>query len=361
PRDTSSIIQVNTTALISGTFTINNTIAASATNFQSFTSAINHIGCGINGPVTFNVATGTGPYNEQLIINPISGASNTNRITFKGNLNSLTFDPTVATSRHVLWLNGADHVTFDSLNITAGGTVAGWGVVLTNQADSNAIKNCTIDVGNISSTSTNFIPLVLNGSSNTTATSGNNGNGNLFENNTLNSGYYGFYFYGNSASTTQNFGNIFRGNIVRDFYNYGCLVLYASNGTVFSKNDFSRPNRTNSTTAGGIYLSTGTRGTLVEKNKVHNLFDAFLTSTSTVYAYGCVADAVAGQENRIINNIAYNFNGNGAHYGIYNSGGDSMIAYHNTIIMDDGAGTGGAYGLFQTTAATGIVFKNNIV
>ncbi len=359
--DTSSTIKVNTTDLISGSFTINATLPSGSGNFNSFADAINHIRCGINGPVTFTVSPGSGPYIEQVEFPTIPGASATNKITIKGNNETLTFTPTVATSRHVLWLNGADHVTIDSLNITVGGTIAGWGVVLTNQADSNRIRNCTIDVSNPTSTSSNFIPIVINGANNTTAVSGNNGNGNIIEKNILLNGFYSFYFYGNSTSTTQNINNQFKGNIAKDFYSYGILVVYASEGTLISKNDFSRPTRTNSTGTGAINISTGSRGVLFEKNRVHNLFDAFLTSTSIAYGALVSADAEVGKENKIINNAFYNFNGNGTHYGISNSSADHMQAYHNTIVMNDAAATGIAYGLHQTTAAVGIDFRNNIV
>lgn len=358
----STPVEVLVNTGIAGNFTIDRNLPSSSTNFISFADAIAALACGVTGPVKFTVAQGSGPYTEQVAIPSINGASSTNKITIKGNNESLTFTPTVATSRHVLWLNGADHFSIDSLNISVGGTVAGWGIVLTNQADSNMISNCTIDVGNASSTSTNFIPIVINGANNTTATSGNNANGNVFEKNTLLNGYYGFYLYGSSTSTTQNTGNVFRSNIVKEFYNYGVLATYASQGTLISKNDFSRPARTNSTTAGGVSISTGCRGVLVEKNKVHNLFDAQLSSTSI--AYGVLvtgADAVVGNENKIINNVFYNFNGNGTHYGISNSSSDHMQAYHNTIVMNDAAATGIAYGLHQTTAATGVNFRNNLV
>ncbi|MFY7886933.1 MAG: hypothetical protein ACOVOV_19025, partial [Dolichospermum sp.] len=357
--DTSSVVQVNTAVLASGSYSINSGIPTGGSNFQSFTEAVNYIGCGVNGPVTFTIAPG-GTYTEQIMIPAIAGASSTNKITFKGNLATLTFTPTDAANRHVLWLNGADHVTVDSLNVTVGGTVAGWGVVLTNQADSNTIKNCTIDVGNATSTSANFIPVVINGVANTTDTSGNNGNYNLFENNSLLNGYYGFYVYGNSASNTQNVGNIFRGNSVKDYYNYGLYGIYLRS-TVISANDFSRPARTNSTTTAGVFLTTGCLGSLIEKNKINNLFDAFATSTSTAYGIYISADATTGLENRLINNLIYNFNGNGTHYGIYNTGGDSMLVYHNTIILDDANATGAGYGIYQTTAATGIQILNNII
>lgn len=359
----STSLQVTSPALIpASSFTINKNIMSSPTNFQSFAAAFDYLKCGISGPIQFTVAQGSGPYTEQVAIPIINGVSSTNRITIKGNNETLTFSPTVATSRHTLWLNGADYLTVDSLNITTGGSVAGWAVVLTNQADSNIFKNCTIDVGNATSTSTNFIPVVINGANNSIATSGNNGNNNIFERNTILSGVYGFYLYGNATNgSTQNIGNVFRNNIVKDFYNYGVYMLYASTGTTVSKNDISRPARTNTGTTAGVYLNTGCLNVLVEKNKIHNLFDAQLTSTSACYGVQVNADGKAGSENKVINNLIYNFNGNGTHYGIYNLGGDSMWAYHNTIVLDDAAATGTGVGIYQTTAATGLNIRNNII
>jgi hypothetical protein len=357
----STPVEVLVNSGLSGSFTINKNLPTGGNNFTSFADAVTAISCGITGPVTFTVAQGSGPYTEQVVIPSVNGVSSTNKITFKGNNESLTFTPTVSTNRHVLWLNGADHFVFDSLNIVVGGSVAGWGVVLTNQADSNIVRNCTINVGNSSSTSTFFIPIVINGVNNTTASSGNNGNGNIFEKNTILNGYYSFYLYGNASSTTQNTGNIFRNNIATDFYSYSVFATYASDGTIISKNDFSRPNRIGSTTTGGVSLSTGCRGVLIEKNKVHNLFDAMLTNTSITYGVFVGADAAPGVENKVINNLFYNYNGNGTHYGIGNSSGDHMQAYHNTIVMDNASATGIAYGLHQTAAATSVNFRNNLV
>ena len=81
----STSVYVNTPSTIAGTYTINKNAAASSTNFQSITSAINAMGCGITGAVVFNVVAASGPYNEKLTIPAISGASATNTITFNGN------------------------------------------------------------------------------------------------------------------------------------------------------------------------------------------------------------------------------------------------------------------------------------
>ena len=66
--------------LMAGTYTINNAVATGGTNFQSYNDALNAIRCGVRGPVVFNVAAGSGPYREQLIIPRIANTSATNRL-----------------------------------------------------------------------------------------------------------------------------------------------------------------------------------------------------------------------------------------------------------------------------------------
>ena len=55
-----------------GTYTINSAVVTGGTNFQSFSDAYYALRCGIAGPVIFNVASGSGPYNEQLIMDQVN-------------------------------------------------------------------------------------------------------------------------------------------------------------------------------------------------------------------------------------------------------------------------------------------------
>ncbi|MEX0635961.1 MAG: hypothetical protein WD135_04265, partial [Ferruginibacter sp.] len=72
---TSSSQIITTAAAVSGTFTINSALPTGGLNFQSFNDAYNYIKCGINAPVIFNVDAASGPYNEQLIMTAVPGAS----------------------------------------------------------------------------------------------------------------------------------------------------------------------------------------------------------------------------------------------------------------------------------------------
>ncbi|HRO41518.1 MAG TPA: right-handed parallel beta-helix repeat-containing protein, partial [Flavipsychrobacter sp.] len=342
------------------TYTINSTQATGGTNFQSFTHAIAALSCGIAGPVTFNVATGSGPYVEQLTIPQIGGASSTNTITFNGNGNSLDFSTLNSSSNRAgIKLDGADHITINNLVLNGADSAYGWGIHFTNGADSNTISNCTINVSK-SVTSQNHNGIVFSNSATTAASSGNNGNGNLIVGNTINGGYYNVAVYG--GSSTINNDNIVQNNNLKDFYLYGVYTLYNS-GLIISGNDISRPTRTNTGTASGILISTGNINNLVEKNRIHNVFDSMTTSTSAFTAIEITGDGTPGLENKIINNAIYNINGNGVVYGIQSTTSLYCHIYHNTISLDDlnATPTGITYGFYQSGTAAGIRFVNNIV
>ena len=68
-----------------GTYTINPALPPGGGNYQTMAAAVNALSCGISGPVIFNVAPGSGPYNEQVIIPPVGGTSAVNTVTFYGN------------------------------------------------------------------------------------------------------------------------------------------------------------------------------------------------------------------------------------------------------------------------------------
>ncbi|HSI91276.1 MAG TPA: hypothetical protein VK927_09175, partial [Adhaeribacter sp.] len=137
---TSAPVQVTTSAIpTSGTFTIDKGNPASATNFQSITAAIASIECGgVNGPTTFNVVAGSGPYNEQVVIPVIPGTSATNTVTINGNGNTISANP--SGNLGVVTLDGADFVKIDNFVLTVdAAATSGWGVQFLNSADNNTI------------------------------------------------------------------------------------------------------------------------------------------------------------------------------------------------------------------------------
>ena len=94
---------------VSGTLTIDANSAASATNFQNFSSLITYLTSantrsdagpsnsapfGVSGPLVVDVVANSGPYTGQVVFPNITGASATNTITINGNGNVIQFAPT---------------------------------------------------------------------------------------------------------------------------------------------------------------------------------------------------------------------------------------------------------------------------
>ena len=191
---TTTIYSCNT---LSGIYTINKNALASATNYQSFTTAAQALAnCGISGPVTFNVVTGTGPYNEQVVLSQINGASATNTITFNGNGNTIT-TTTGTTNQGLITLDGTAYVKFDNFVLTVdAAATTGAGVQLFNDANYNTISNNIINLPFASTSST--VNGIFSGS--TVTTGGSTTTGSKFQNNTINGGYYSIRLHGNTGA-----------------------------------------------------------------------------------------------------------------------------------------------------------------
>jgi len=361
---TSTAVQVTSPTLVSGTFSINKALPTGGGNFASFNDAYNYIKCGINGAVVFNVVAGSGPYNEQLNMVPVPGASATNTVTFNGNADTLAYLSTNSNEREVIKLNGADYIHFVNLVINAKGSSSseyGFAVQLINDADFNSFTNCTI-LSNKTSTSTNFAGIVISSSaSSATATGSPSCDNNIFTGNTIIGGYYGMTIV--ASSTTSNAGNLISNNKFRDFYNYGMYILGAFNTTI-QGNIFSRPTRTSVSDYYGIYLTGLSTKVNINANRFTDPFGGAPTSTNTFYGiYFSSVDALSQLENVVSNNLMYNLSGKGSVYGIYNYSSDNVWFYHNTLSLD-GAATSSTYvtrGFYQTSTAAGINFIDNLI
>ncbi|MBK8499022.1 MAG: right-handed parallel beta-helix repeat-containing protein [Flavobacteriales bacterium] len=111
-------------AQLNGSYTID---PGGGGNYISFTQAVNALTTlGLNGPVVFNVASGT--YTEQITIPDISGTSATNTITFRSQaLDSaavvLTWPTsTSATNNFTVQLNGVDRIILDRITLRRNGS-----------------------------------------------------------------------------------------------------------------------------------------------------------------------------------------------------------------------------------------------
>ena len=359
----STSVLVTSPALISGTFIINNVLPTGGNNFASFADALNHISCGINGPVVFNVEPGTGPYNEQVVIPEISGASATNTVTFNGNLSTIQFETSSSSDRHIIKLDGADHIILKKLNLYfQNAPTYGWGIHLTNGANYNKIDSNTINMSEITSTGSSNSGGIIGSGSNTSVFTDGDASYNTISNNTITGGYQGIIL---NASTGNVGGtkNVITKNMVRDFYAVGIEITEQDSATI-SYNNISRMGRSAVTTFAGIELGAGNQNSMVNANRIHDTHNAATSQSGLAYGiYSTGDDAPTGMENRFTNNLIYNFNsGTGTQYAIYNSSSDGAYYFHNTLVLDNGGSTSGTTrGFYQTTTADNIQFKNNIV
>jgi trimeric autotransporter adhesin len=361
----SNVATVTSPPVPGGVYTISptGTTWPAGTNFNSFNDAYNAIKCGISSTVIFNVVPGSGPYNEQLIMNAVPNASATRRIIFNGNGNTIQFASTNSNERAVIKLKGANFVTFDSLTINAASGTYGYGVQVMSDADSNTIKRCTI----ISSTTVNtqnFAGIVTSGSdSNPIATGIVTSDYNVFDSNTVTGGYFGATLTATGAGG-GNSGNRYTNNKFTDFFFAGMQVGGSVN-TLIEGNVFSRPFRTGVGDFHGIFFSTEKNvAAIISKNRIKNGFGAVPASTANFYGINFTnSSGSVGGEILVVNNLIYDANHNGPAYGIFNSASEYIYYLHNTVSLDfvTSTATGVTRGYSQAGASSGIFFYNNII
>jgi hypothetical protein len=365
----STAVQVTTLPnLAAGTYTI-----GSGGTYASFTSAFAAAACGVAGPVVFQVLANSAPFVEQIEIGEIPGMSATNTITVKGNGNTLSFTSASSAARHVLYLNGADHLRFEDLVIHATGTTAtefGWAVRLNNNANFNTFKRCVIKTNETLISFNNYIGITLT----TSATSPTGLHNNTASNLTIDScqilgGYYGVCL--NGAGTTMGTrptNNKLTNSTIADFYIYG-IYAYGQDNLQIEFNNINRATRSTVSTFYAVYNFGRNPGFKFNANRIHSPGGIAGTTNFSCYPiYGSSLTGTAANPIVISNNAIYNINNNsGTFGGIYIFGADTMNIYHNTL--DFGAssstGTSTSYGAYFTftfgLTASSVNFHNNII
>src|SRR5688572_3814937 len=193
-------------AQLSGIVTINSAAPTAGTNYQSFNALKSALVLsGVNGPLTVNVVSGSGPYSEQVDFPAITGMNATNTITINGNGCLLTFNASSSAQPWTLGFNGADYFTVNGLKIEGLGTTYALTCHFWNIADNNAMNSCTITASS-SGNSTAQVPLSISGNATSATSAGNAGNNNVFTSCLIVGGYYNTVFY-TLTSAPFNTGN----------------------------------------------------------------------------------------------------------------------------------------------------------
>lgn len=367
---TSGETPVGITPLVSGTdFTINKAQPTAGNNFASFNDAYAYLKCGIDGPVVFTVAPGSGPYNEQLILEKVPGASSANTITFNGNHNSIVFSSLDDNERAVIKLRGASYFEFNNLVINAVPDKNeldkryGVGVHLTKNADSNVFRYCTILSDTLSS-NYSYYGVMINGSEKDEYNTDGLCDKNIFEMDTIVGGQYGVYMASNPGS--PNVGTRFRGNVIRDFYSRGISIRGAASSNI-EKNTFTClvRNSTGMVTSvlSYIYIEGFSFGTYITKNIFTHAFGTLKTSYNSFFG---IFDGSGGDSPSaglvIINNVFYDVSRGENVNGIFVSTAGAAII-HNTIDLSYNtiATWGSLTGIRLAASASGATLRNNLV
>jgi parallel beta-helix repeat protein len=345
---------------MSGAYTINPG-GSGATNYTTFADAVAALQCGgVNGPVTFTVSAGT--YSEQVIIPSISGASATNTITFDGGTAAgtiLDFSASSTTAAHTVRIDNASYITLRNLTLHgSGGTYANT-LHIYGSCNYIKVKNCVIDItgaGTVS-TSTNFVPVIINGSTSVSNSTGSRPTNLEIDSNTIQFGYYGIVSYAlTSAPHASNFK--FRKNTLDSTYLYG---IYANNyiDTIYvNSNTVNLRISGGTTSAAGIYLqSTGGFGSStfyceIMGNKIINpgsygIFAAINSTSSAV-------------RSKVINNMIGGGFRSTTSYGFYASSFYNIDFFYNTV-NHDAATTAEQYASAYFTSCQNLDVRNNVL
>lgn len=287
-----------------GVYTINPNIAASSANYLSVTAFVNDLrnvtrgdggpanynvgGAGVQGAITVNIASGTGPYNQQISIPAILGMSATRTVTINGNGATLSFTPTSTAAAAVLDLNGADFFVFDNLNIVNNATI-GYCAWLRNAADFNVFRNCNFRAPSMTGSSTGTAYVWISNGTTSPFTYSNAANNNVFENNNLrtansNGPYYGIVMVGPTTSSLSNAtsGNRFIGNNIQNWRYCGFYISYCSN-TEFTANTVHNTDYTVTSLKYGLYINYATGN--FDRNRLYNLDGSNVTANTQYPVY----------------------------------------------------------------------------
>ena len=336
-NDTATII---VTPAISGTFTIGGT----SPDFTTIADAVNALNIGgVCGPVTFNIAPGI--YKEQITIKKFTGSSALNTVTFQASNNDSTsvvleFESTLSAQNYTLNLQGSEYIIIRNLTIRALGKTYGRVIQLEGNAHHNTVQNAILETDStIQTTSTNFAIIY--------DVSNSNNEYNIYKNNLLKGGSYGFYLWGVST-TNPTAGTVIENNKMSPYY-MG-VYLYYNKAPKITSNIIHTQHYTSSY---GIYAWYADSGVVITKNKI-NL---------ELGSYGIYL----GNPNAKVTNpglVANNFitvGGVGTAYGIYVTSTTNFLNIFNNSINILSTNASGGVGLYYTASGGNNKVVNNIL
>ncbi|SDH08295.1 CARDB domain-containing protein, partial [Psychroflexus sediminis] len=287
------------------------TIGGVEPDFTNITEAVNQLKFGgLLSPVIFKLRDGV--YNEKISIPSVQGSSAQNTITFESeNLDNSLVEISYAAGSpdyYVVQLDGGSYINFN--HITIKNTTNGKVLEMINGASFNKTTNSILEAPQISSTSTNYVLINVNGSTT---------NNNYFQNNSLIGGGTGIRIGGTGGNTRLNNTSVTNNQFLNQGYN-GLYLYYTENSSI-TKNNFN----TNSTYAEytSVFVNGTTYNLKLEKNSMLNPLGRYGIRISNGYS-------TVENFNLIANNFIY-LGKNDAAYGMYFANGQHFKIFYNNV------------------------------
>ncbi|MEO1263025.1 MAG: CARDB domain-containing protein [Bacteroidota bacterium] len=344
PNGQADMVALNDTAQVenvfaglSGTYTIGGTTPT----FNTFAEAVVNLdGGGVLGPVVFNVRDGS--YNEQVVLQEVIGANINNTITFQSESGdssavTLTFSAN-SNANYTLLLDGADWIRFMKMGLAGTQTTYGTVIDYRNGATQNRFENCRIT--GVVTTSTGTSRSVIYSPDNNMED-----DDNVFANNLILNGSYGFYLFGNSTNNLET-GLVIENNRIENSYYQGIFARYMEQAQIVSNQFITSSSYTFSQ---GLYLDDFFDDVNISNNQIVGFTGA------GIYLIDSYADV--NSPILVTNNFIYT-DGPSSGYGIYTDDGSHQKFYHNTIHVTNPVNSG-SYG-FYTFRGNNKDVRNNI-
>jgi hypothetical protein len=326
----------NCSSAFQGTYTINPSLAASCTNYQTINDAVADMlngtrsdddtyynGPGIDGTVIFEIASGT--YTEQIKINNISGTYDS--IVFKsatGDYDDVIIEYSCPqdgdVNNYVLRLDGAQYITIRDVTIQSTGAGSSYTKVvdITGDAYNNKITHNHL-IGKTTTSQGNDRQAVIASSSDF------NNNDNEITSNTITNGSHGVYVSGMAFNNLESGIYIFNNRIENPWFTG--IHLQNQNAPIARGNYIiTNSTRTDFTGIYGYYADNGIK---IQKNQVY---------ASSAYGYGIYlyyCDGTAGAYGETSNNMIFiGAGGATSNYGIMVNVSDYQNIYYNTAVSN---------------------------
>jgi hypothetical protein len=334
------------------------------TSYTTLKAAFDAINAGTHqGSITIGLSASTTETASAVLNGSGTGSASYTAIVIKPTASSTpTISGSIATP--LIDLVGANNVVLDGSN-TAGGTtknltisntnISGATISLSNGASNNTIKNAVLQ--GVSTSTANAVLLV--GTS--TAATGNNNN--VIQNNDITKGATSprACIYNTGTSGKANTGNIYRGNRLMDFGQYGYQDGNGTNG--FSSNALVEGNEifqnaAQTTVITGIILNqvAGIVGTTISKNNIHDMLSTIAGNVVGIDLFDAVSVTIVNNMISLNNATSTSLRGIAQE----TDAGAVIKVYYNTVSISGTTSAGSSFAFLKDYLSTGDDIRNNI-